>query len=163
MARWLLPLTCAFGCPLLMGAMMWGLGRDGERHKLEREVRRLNRRAGVPTVQRQPAIGQIGGALRRVWCSACLNWKVVAAVVVVGAGFAVASPRLFSSVGPGLLVLICPLSMLVTMVAMGRSRRAGPPAVAESLASEAADPALGVGLKAHAAEPAPADRSTIST
>ena len=163
MARWLLPLTCAFGCPLLMGAMMWGLGRDGERRKLEREVRRLNRRAGVPTAQREPSVQCVGGALRRVWCSACLNWKVVSAVVVVGAGFAVASPRLFSSVGPGLLVLICPLSMLVTMVAMGRSRRAAPPAVAASQASDAADPLGGVGADSAAVAPASADRSTVST
>lgn len=162
MARWLLPLTCAFGCPLLMGGMMWGLGRDGERRKLEREVRRLNRRAGLATAPRQPAARRVGGAVRRLWCSACVNWKVVAAVVVVGAGLAVTSPRLFASVGPGLLVLICPVSMLITMFVMGRSRRAAP------TATEGAPPSVEPGppdeiAGAHVTEPTPVDRSTIST
>ena len=164
MARWLLPLTCAFGCPLLMGVMMWGLGRDAERRKLEREVRRLNRLAGVALPERQPVVGGLGGALRRVWCSACLNWKVVAAVTAVGLGLAVASPRLFASAGPGLLLLVCPASMLITMIAMGRSRRTTPAVSTEPQLSNAADlPADDSTAEVEVAEAARVDRSAVSS
>ena len=164
MARWLLPLTCAFGCPLLMGAMMWGLGRNGERHKLEREVRRLNRGAGLATAPRQPVARRLGTGTRRVWCSACVNWKVVAAVVAVGVALAVVSPRLFASVGPGLLVLICPVSMLITMVAMGRSRRAAPSATSESSSSIDTESMSDVAVDLRTVEAGPVvDRSTVST
>ena len=43
----LLLLCCGLGCPLLMGGMVWLLGRDRESARLEREVRRLNRAAAA--------------------------------------------------------------------------------------------------------------------
>jgi hypothetical protein len=43
MIQVLLVACCVFGCPALMGGMMWFMGRDHEGAKLEREVRRLNR------------------------------------------------------------------------------------------------------------------------
>lgn len=126
MARWLLPLTCVFGCPLLMGAVMWGLGRDRQMAKLEREIARINRSAGLArTADATPRVGP--GALRQVWCSACLNWRVLGTLGVVAVVLLLVSPRLFAAAGPGLLIVVCPLSMGLAMFAMGRrgSRRTG--------------------------------------
>jgi hypothetical protein len=45
MTALLLGLCCVLACPLLMGGMMWFMGRDRETARLDREVRRLNRAA----------------------------------------------------------------------------------------------------------------------
>jgi hypothetical protein len=45
MIQILLVVCCVFACPLLMGGMMWFMGRDREGGKVEREIRRLNRAA----------------------------------------------------------------------------------------------------------------------
>lgn len=45
MIQLLLVVCCVFACPLLMGGMMWFMGRDREGGKIEREIRRLNRAA----------------------------------------------------------------------------------------------------------------------
>jgi hypothetical protein len=45
MIQILLVVCCVFACPLLMGGMMWFMGRDREGGKVEREIMRLNRAA----------------------------------------------------------------------------------------------------------------------
>ena len=45
MAQLFVIFCCFLGCPLLMGGMMWFIGRDGQAKRLEREIRRLNREA----------------------------------------------------------------------------------------------------------------------
>jgi len=63
----------------------------------------------------------------------CLNWRVIAAVVVVALGVLVFAPRLASATLPLLFVAICPLSMILMMRSMqgGRTsvqpKRAGSP------------------------------------
>lgn len=42
MAQILLLACCFLGCPLIVGGMMLGIGRDHSARGLEREVRRLN-------------------------------------------------------------------------------------------------------------------------
>ena len=49
---------------------------------------------------------------------ACLNWRVVAVLVAVGAGLAVFAPNLIAAALPFLLVAACPLSMLLMMRTM---------------------------------------------
>ena len=128
MARWLLPLTCAFACPLIMGGLMMGLGRDWEGAKLKREVNRINRRAGLPAEPRRLS----AAGLRKLWCSACLNWKVIAALGAVAIALALISPALLARFGPGLLIAVCPLSIGAAMVVMARRSRGKPK---ESVAS----------------------------
>ena len=45
MAQLLVIFCCFLACPLIMGGMMWFIGRDGQAKRLEREIRRLNRQA----------------------------------------------------------------------------------------------------------------------
>jgi hypothetical protein len=143
----------------MMGVMAWGLGRDGESKKLERELRRLNRAGGAtdpaPLLSRR-----VFGGMRRLWCACCLNWKVVAAVGAVGVGLAAFSPRLFASAGPGLLLLICPVSMVVTIVAMNRRGRR--PAGSPSAVEPAPPPEQTATPPAVAVTPAVAPRETPS-
>lgn len=122
MARLLLPLSCLLLCPLMMGALMWGLGRDREKAKLHREVERINRRAAISSGQAVPARAGVR-TLKRLWCAACINWKVVAALAGVAVAVLILRPSLLIAVGPVLLVLACPLSMVVAMLAMGRRGR----------------------------------------
>jgi hypothetical protein len=48
----------------------------------------------------------------------CLNWKVIAGLVVVGAGIFALAPDLALSALPILLLAICPLSMMFMMKGM---------------------------------------------
>ncbi|MEO9043919.1 MAG: hypothetical protein ABI352_02695 [Candidatus Dormibacter sp.] len=54
----LLVACCLLGCPLLMGGMMWWLGRDTETGRLEREVRRLNAAADLRRAARDTSLLQ---------------------------------------------------------------------------------------------------------
>ena len=50
----------------------------------------------------------------------CVNWKVVAGLMVVAAGlFVLASPGMARAALPYLLSAVCPLSMLLMMKSMG--------------------------------------------
>lgn len=55
MIQLLLVACCVFACPVLMGGMMWFMGRDPQGAKLEREVRRLNRDAARRRLTVAPA------------------------------------------------------------------------------------------------------------
>ena len=48
----------------------------------------------------------------------CLNWKVIAGLIVVGAGIFALAPDLALSALPILLLAICPLSMMLMMWGM---------------------------------------------
>jgi hypothetical protein len=70
MIQVLLVVCCVFACPLLMGGMMWFMGRDRESGKIEREVRRLNRAAEArqsaaaassPTLESSPKRAAVSG------------------------------------------------------------------------------------------------------
>jgi membrane protein implicated in regulation of membrane protease activity len=66
----------------------------------------------------------------------CLNWKVIAVLAAVAVGLFVYAPGFAFVALPFLVLLICPLSMIVMMLAMNGmddgSRRSG----AECAASE---------------------------
>lgn len=56
----------------------------------------------------------------------CVNWKVVAGLMVVAAGlFVLVSPGMARAALPYLLSAVCPLSMLVMMKSMGGMNSAG--------------------------------------
>ena len=119
MARWLLPLGCMFLCPVMMGALLWALTRDREKAKLEREVGRINRRAALLAGEAAPR-RLSSDRLKKLWCSACLNWRVLLALAAAAIAMLALRPRLLFTAGPGLLLLACPLSMGLAMLAMSR-------------------------------------------
>ena len=45
MPQLLIGICCVFGCPLIMDGIMWAMGRDWQGQRLDRELRRLERRA----------------------------------------------------------------------------------------------------------------------
>lgn len=127
MTAWLLPAACMLGCPLMMGAMMLLVGRDHGEAKLERELRRLERRS----YRTRTGDGSVGltqaHLLRRLWCTACINWRVALGMVLLAALVGIIRPGLFLAVAPVLLVLLCPLSMLLAMRGrVGTTPRLGP-------------------------------------
>ncbi len=112
-----------FACPLIMGVFVRVMSVDWEEKKADRVVRRIHRRAGIPDTT--PALhNRIAAGIRRMWCSACLNWKVVAPLAMTLVVLAVLSRRWFATAGPTLLALACPLSMGVAMFAMRRQKSA---------------------------------------
>jgi hypothetical protein len=60
----------------------------------------------------------------------CLNWKVVVGLAALGAGIFLVAPDVASAALPYLVLAICPISMLLIMVAMNHGkageRRASP-------------------------------------
>ena len=50
----------------------------------------------------------------------CLNWRVIAGLALVGAVLFLYAPKLGLAYLPILLALVCPISMLVMMLSMGR-------------------------------------------
>src|SRR5579863_9919368 len=129
MSAWIAPAVCMLVCPLGMGVAMYFLGHDRDTAKLKREINRLEAKhaaaAGQPLPARQPT------PLRKLWCTMCINWKVLAGLAAFGAALLIISPSLFASAGPRLLLLVCPLSMGLAMWGMARrkdSAKATPPA-----------------------------------
>lgn len=43
MAQLFVVFCCFLACPMIVGGMMWFIGRDGQAGRVEREIRRLNR------------------------------------------------------------------------------------------------------------------------
>lgn len=50
---------------------------------------------------------------------ACLNWKVIGGLTVVGLGLWLVAPNLLAAALPVLLLAVCPLSMMLMMRSMG--------------------------------------------
>ncbi|MGQ0669769.1 MAG: hypothetical protein ACT4PO_08890 [Actinomycetota bacterium] len=48
----------------------------------------------------------------------CLDWRVVVALAAVGLGVWALAPNLLASLGPLLVLAVCPLSMILMMAAM---------------------------------------------
>lgn len=55
----------------------------------------------------------------------CLNWKVIAALAVLGVGIYLVAPNLVTAALPILLLAICPISMLLMMKGMQGMQRTG--------------------------------------
>jgi Protein of unknown function (DUF2933) len=64
---------------------------------------------------------------------ACLNWKVIGALALLGLGIWAVSPNLLGAALPVLLLAACPLSMLLMM--RGMQGHEGPRADAEQRTS----------------------------
>jgi len=64
----------------------------------------------------------------------CLNWRVIAGLGVVGVALFLFAPKLAATSLPVLVALVCPISMLVMMVSMGRMNM-------QRRGSEASEPA----------------------
>ena len=134
MARWLAPLVCMLGCPLLMGALMWG--RPGARKATQPAgaapppgPSMATRSTTDPdrTTEAAPGATARPSWIRTLWCAACVNWKVIAGLAAAAGAIALVRPGALVVAGPVLLVLVCPLSMLVAMVAMSRRRSGSAP------------------------------------
>lgn len=66
-------------------------------------------------------------AMRKLYglIECCLNWRVIAGLALFGAGLFVIAPKLALGSLPVLVTLVCPISMLVMIVSMGRKNMSG--------------------------------------
>ena len=111
---YLLSLLPALACPLMMGLMMWLMMRGNKDQPGEKANQVLMHPSDdVMNTSQKRSIGGL---------HICLNWKVVAGLVVVGLGIWIVAPNLVWAAVPVLVVLACPLSMLLMMRGMSSSQ-----------------------------------------
>lgn len=106
-------------CPIAMGVMMWMMHRSQARPSTTVE-------AFHDSEQKRPLGATVYDCMRH-----CLNWKVLAALVVVGVGTWIIMPTLRGMIVPLLLILVCPTSLLFalrrTRQGSSATQRAGMP------------------------------------
>jgi hypothetical protein len=118
----ILPLLCVFACPVGMGLMMWLMMSNGKQQTPTDTVQQQEGRQHVVTPKEAPQASS--SPLKAIWdcVQMCLNWKVLAGLVVVAILVGIVAPQLFWGAIPTLLVLACPLSMGVMLFTMSRKR-----------------------------------------
>ncbi len=137
----LLGLLPLLACPLMMGLMMIWMMRGQPSQTPDGTSA-----AGAPGHQPVPTAyaaetqrAEPGPSTSRpIWNAfgLCLNWKVVAALGVVGLAIWVVAPGLIWAAVPVLLLAACPLSMLLMMRGMqGTQRAAQRPQTSQSIAA----------------------------
>ena len=89
-------------CPILMGVMVWMMNRQEPQHS-----------------DMQPQKSLWGELKHLALC--CVNPFVVGGLALVGLGLYWAAPATLWRFAPTLLILICPLSMLLTMYTLNRT------------------------------------------
>lgn len=118
---WLAPVLCMLLCPILMGVMMSNMKRGSKSSRTLLEGDRLEKGSLLSNSQQNVlSADRIRGILRTLWCSMCINWKVVGLFIFVGLGVAIIKPSFLVAIGPILIILICPISMLLSMRTMRR-------------------------------------------
>ena len=133
--QYLLSFLPLLACPLMMGGMMWLIMRSmrGDKEQIpansaEISPRREGELRGVSrdrtTVPETPAQAQ-PSFFKAIWdcIQMCLNWKVLVGLVGVAALIGVFAPHLLFVALPTLLILVCPLSMGIMLLRMGRMRQ----------------------------------------
>jgi hypothetical protein len=110
-------------CPVGMGLMMWLIMRMGkepasssDRSVQQEDIQRARISDAAAPISSSP--------LKAIWdcVQMCLNWKVLAALAVGAVLVGLVAPALFWRTIPLLLVLVCPLSMGMMLLSLGRMR-----------------------------------------
>src|SRR6266568_4512198 len=110
--QYILSLLPLLACPVGMGLLMWLLMR-GTKEQAPNEADQ----APLDTSSKSSEVTN-ESPKRGSMLSMCLNWKVVAALAVVGLIVGIVAPQLLLGVIPLLILAACPLSMLFMMRGM---------------------------------------------
>jgi len=109
-------------CPLMMGVMFWMMrGKSGQTSDAPSAVGTPSRQpVATPHAAETQHVEPAADVARPMWrgLGLCLNWKVVAALGMVGLAIWVVAPGLIGAAVPILVLAACPLSMLFMMRGM---------------------------------------------
>ncbi len=113
--QYILSLLPLLACPVGMGLLMWLLMR-GTKEQAPNEADQAPLDTSSKSSEVTNESPKRGSMLSMLFM--CLNWKVVAALAVVGLIVGIVAPQLLLGVIPLLILAACPLSMLFMMRGM---------------------------------------------